>query len=178
MRTPTAIPQRGQRRERPNPLDKLSTANTKTNKTSGPPGPGTIALKYYPRTYQHQTSNGRVKSQIRRAISPYIRRAFTPLIDAKAASTLLGVPYTWLLAQARVGTSPTTASATTSASTLTTSKHGYAKNESSHMAQDGEDEGRAMRSLMDGASEPLNRAARAPCPDHPARRSCRSAHRH
>jgi excisionase family DNA binding protein len=29
------------------------------------------------------------------------RHAFTPLIDAKAASTLLGVPYTWLLAQAR-----------------------------------------------------------------------------
>lgn len=28
-------------------------------------------------------------------------RGFTPLIDAKAASQLLGVPYTWLLAQAR-----------------------------------------------------------------------------
>jgi excisionase family DNA binding protein len=28
-------------------------------------------------------------------------RRFTPLIDAKAASELLGVPYTWLLAQAR-----------------------------------------------------------------------------
>lgn len=28
-------------------------------------------------------------------------RSFTPLIDAKAASELLGVPYTWLLAQAR-----------------------------------------------------------------------------
>jgi excisionase family DNA binding protein len=28
-------------------------------------------------------------------------RAFTPLIDAKAASQLLGVPHTWLLAQAR-----------------------------------------------------------------------------
>jgi excisionase family DNA binding protein len=28
-------------------------------------------------------------------------RAFTPLIDAKAASELLGVPHTWLLAQAR-----------------------------------------------------------------------------
>jgi excisionase family DNA binding protein len=27
--------------------------------------------------------------------------AFTPLIDAKAASKLLGVPHTWLLAQAR-----------------------------------------------------------------------------
>ena len=29
------------------------------------------------------------------------RGSFTPLIDAKAASELLGVPYTWLLAQAR-----------------------------------------------------------------------------
>lgn len=29
------------------------------------------------------------------------RRAFTPLIDAKAASQLLGVPHTWLLTQAR-----------------------------------------------------------------------------
>jgi excisionase family DNA binding protein len=32
--------------------------------------------------------------------------AFTPLIDAKAASRLLGVPYTWLLAQAREGRIP------------------------------------------------------------------------
>ena len=31
---------------------------------------------------------------------------FTPLIDAKAASGLLGVPYTWLLAQAREGRIP------------------------------------------------------------------------
>lgn len=35
-----------------------------------------------------------------------IRRAFTPLIDAKAASQLLGVPHTWLLAQARTGNIP------------------------------------------------------------------------
>ena len=34
------------------------------------------------------------------------RHAFAPLIDAKAASTLLGVPYTWLLAQAREGKIP------------------------------------------------------------------------
>ena len=33
-------------------------------------------------------------------------RSFTPLIDAKAASELLGVPYTWLLAQARAGRIP------------------------------------------------------------------------
>jgi excisionase family DNA binding protein len=31
---------------------------------------------------------------------------FTPLIDAKAASQLLGVPHTWLLAQAREGRIP------------------------------------------------------------------------
>jgi excisionase family DNA binding protein len=34
------------------------------------------------------------------------RHAFIPLVDAKAASTLLGVPYTWLLAQAREGKIP------------------------------------------------------------------------
>jgi len=33
-------------------------------------------------------------------------RAFTPLIDAKAAGELLGVPHTWLLAQARAGRIP------------------------------------------------------------------------
>lgn len=33
-------------------------------------------------------------------------RSFTPLIDAQAASELLGVPYTWLLAQARAGRIP------------------------------------------------------------------------
>ncbi len=32
--------------------------------------------------------------------------AFTPLIDATAAGRLLGVPYTWLLAQARAGRIP------------------------------------------------------------------------
>jgi len=32
--------------------------------------------------------------------------AFTPLIDAKAAGRLLGVPHTWLLAQARAGLIP------------------------------------------------------------------------
>jgi excisionase family DNA binding protein len=33
-------------------------------------------------------------------------RLFTPLIDAKAAGELLGVPHTWLLAQARAGRIP------------------------------------------------------------------------
>jgi excisionase family DNA binding protein len=31
---------------------------------------------------------------------------FAPLIDAKAAARLLGVPHTWLLAQARAGRIP------------------------------------------------------------------------
>lgn len=34
------------------------------------------------------------------------RRPFSPLLDAKAASRLLGVPHTWLLAQARAGRVP------------------------------------------------------------------------
>ena len=33
-------------------------------------------------------------------------RGFAPLIDAKAAGELLGVPHTWLLAQARAGRIP------------------------------------------------------------------------
>jgi excisionase family DNA binding protein len=32
--------------------------------------------------------------------------AFTPLLDATAAGRLLGVPHTWLLAQARAGRIP------------------------------------------------------------------------
>jgi excisionase family DNA binding protein len=34
------------------------------------------------------------------------QQGFTPLIDAKVASRLLGVPHTWLLAQARAGQIP------------------------------------------------------------------------
>ena len=33
-------------------------------------------------------------------------QAFAPLIDARAAGRLLGVPHTWLLAQARAGLIP------------------------------------------------------------------------
>jgi excisionase family DNA binding protein len=44
--------------------------------------------------------------QRNRPKSQHTRRAFTPLIDAKTASTLLGVPCTWLLAQARAGAIP------------------------------------------------------------------------
>jgi len=42
----------------------------------------------------------------RRARNAHHGHSFTPLIDAKAASALLGVPYTWLLAQARAGRVP------------------------------------------------------------------------
>jgi hypothetical protein len=42
----------------------------------------------------------------RRARNAHDGHSFTPLIDAKAASALLGVPYTWLLAQARAGRVP------------------------------------------------------------------------
>ena len=38
--------------------------------------------------------------------TPDHHRPFTPLIDAKAAGELLGVPHTWLLAQARAGRIP------------------------------------------------------------------------
>jgi excisionase family DNA binding protein len=41
-----------------------------------------------------------------RAIHDQTATAFAPLIDAKAASRLLGVPHTWLLAQARAGRIP------------------------------------------------------------------------
>jgi excisionase family DNA binding protein len=45
----------------------------------------------------------RVLGRARRAVE---QRTFSPLIDAKAAGRLLGVPHTWLLAQARAGRIP------------------------------------------------------------------------
>jgi len=52
-----------------------------------------------------QRGAGRIRSGagrlFRRSVAADAARAFTPLIDAKAASKLLGVPHTWLLAQAR-----------------------------------------------------------------------------
>jgi excisionase family DNA binding protein len=104
MRTLTVIPERGQRRKRPSPLGPspitrpTPTTKTTINTMKRPSAPATIALKHHPRPHPHRTSNGRVMQ--------HIRRAFTPLIDAKAASGLLGVPYTWLLAQARAGKIP------------------------------------------------------------------------
>lgn len=82
------------------------TIRTTINTSRRSTGPARIALKRHPHPYPLRTTGGRVKQQIRRAFTPRARRAFTPLIDAKAASQLLGVPYTWLLAQARAGTIP------------------------------------------------------------------------
>jgi len=45
----------------------------------------------------------RVLGRARRIVE---QRTFSPLIDAKAAGRLLGVPHTWLLAQARAGRIP------------------------------------------------------------------------
>ncbi len=44
-----------------------------------------------------------VLSRARRVVE---QRTFSRLIDAKAAGRLLGVPHTWLLAQARAGQIP------------------------------------------------------------------------
>jgi excisionase family DNA binding protein len=43
---------------------------------------------------------------LRRTRSVHDGRPFTPLIDAREAGALLGVPHTWLLAQARAGRVP------------------------------------------------------------------------
>ena len=45
----------------------------------------------------------RVLGRARRIVE---QRTFSPLLDAKAAGRLLGVPHTWLLAQARAGRIP------------------------------------------------------------------------
>jgi hypothetical protein len=45
----------------------------------------------------------RPASSSRRARNAHDGHSFTPLIDPKADSALLGVPYTWLMAQARAG---------------------------------------------------------------------------
>src|SRR5271165_1673670 len=53
----------------------------------------------------HDVRSGaaRVLGRARRAVE---QRTFSPLLDAKAAGRLLGVPHTWLLAQARAGRIP------------------------------------------------------------------------
>jgi excisionase family DNA binding protein len=54
-----------------------------------------------------QRPAGRLRTSAARLLRRSVQTAgFTPLIDAKAASRLLGVPHTWLLAQARTGRIP------------------------------------------------------------------------
>jgi excisionase family DNA binding protein len=54
----------------------------------------------------HRSSRlaGVARSLLQRRAMP--ETGFAPLIDAKAAGRLLGVPHTWLLAQAREGRIP------------------------------------------------------------------------
>ncbi len=88
MRTLTVMPQPGGQRKRPKDTRSGITRTGKINNTKNE-SPPPINLQRHPRPHTHQKFSGR--------IGKHIRRAFTPLIDAKAASTLLGVPYTWLL---------------------------------------------------------------------------------
>jgi excisionase family DNA binding protein len=80
--------------------------------TTFPPCHAARARAAAPRAPQHSRRSV-LASLARRAISdppgprtPPPAPPFAPLIDAKAASRLLGVPYTWLLAQAREGHVP------------------------------------------------------------------------
>lgn len=93
MRTLTVIPQRPGRRNANN-----NKHPNKTNNTASPQPPNPITQQRRPRPHTHHKLGGRLRN--------HIRRAFTSLIDAKQASQLLGVPYTWLLAQARTNKIP------------------------------------------------------------------------
>ncbi|HEY5194685.1 MAG TPA: helix-turn-helix domain-containing protein [Solirubrobacteraceae bacterium] len=93
MRTLTVIPQPKEQRKRTKDTRPNMTGAGKGNNSTGKT-PSPVSLQ----RHTHQKFAGR--------IGQHIRRAFTPLIDAKAASILLGVPYTWLLAQARAGKIP------------------------------------------------------------------------
>jgi excisionase family DNA binding protein len=98
MRALTVIPDRDEQRNRPKHPHPLRPAEANLNSTTVRDTPAPVSLQRHPRPHTHKKFSGRV--------AKHIRRAFTPLIDAKAASTLLGVPYTWLLAQARAGNIP------------------------------------------------------------------------
>jgi excisionase family DNA binding protein len=108
MQALTVIPNRGTGRKRPgnsrttDPWERLRTPGT------GPVAhrtPATIHLQRHPRPRDHRYKPHRGITPDTGVIQETGRR-FTPLINAKAASTLLGVPYTWLLAQARAGAIP------------------------------------------------------------------------
>jgi excisionase family DNA binding protein len=95
MRAPAVIPQPRWKR---NPPKTTKATQGKMNSTALKQTLDPINLQRHPRPHTHHKLSTR--------LSKHIRRAFTPLIDAKAASQLLGVPYTWLLAQARAGSIP------------------------------------------------------------------------
>jgi excisionase family DNA binding protein len=95
MRALTVIPERGGQRNSPKHI--RTPKDWKVNHAAAKQRPS-VNLQRHPRPHIHQ--------KMRARIGKHIRRAFTPLIDAKTASTLLGVPYTWLLAQARAGKIP------------------------------------------------------------------------
>jgi excisionase family DNA binding protein len=102
MQALTVIPHRGTERKRPESprtSDPWGRPRTPGTRPVGHRTPATIHLQRHPRPRDHH-------HKPHRGIAPDTGRTFTPLIDAKAASTLLGVPYTWLLAQARAGTIP------------------------------------------------------------------------
>lgn len=97
MRTLTVIPQRPGTRNAQNTNPTTNGLNN-TFTATGPQRPNPTSLQRHPRPHTHHKIGGRLRH--------HIRRAFTPLIDAKQASQLLGVPYTWLLAQARANKIP------------------------------------------------------------------------
>lgn len=94
MRSLTVIPQRTGTRNAKRQTKDIGRQNS----TSGPQPPDPSNLQRHPRPHTHHKIGGRLRH--------HNRRAFTPLIDAKQASQLLGVPYTWLLAQARANKIP------------------------------------------------------------------------
>jgi excisionase family DNA binding protein len=97
MRALTVIPGRGEQRNRHNHPHPSRPGEANLNNTTAMQPPP-VSLQRHPRPHTHHKLGAR--------LAKHIRRAFTPLIDAKAASVLLGVPYTWLLAQARAGNIP------------------------------------------------------------------------
>lgn len=98
MRALTVIPEPSRQRNRLKHTSTPRPLEGKVNSTTIKQQPTLINLQRHPRPHTHHKLGTR--------LSKHIRRAFTPLIDAKAASNLLGVPYTWLLAQARAGKIP------------------------------------------------------------------------
>lgn len=97
MQALTAIPNRGWKRKRTKETQSPEKTTGKLDSNTDWQTPSPVRLQRHPRPHT-QKGKGRIGRRI--------RRAFTPLIDAKQASLLLGVPYTWLLAQARAGTIP------------------------------------------------------------------------